>query len=321
MTGSLDDIRMPTDRDFCSCPWLARDMQRFGPHVDRWPVMTLSAADTYCRRLARCHGENFVVASLMLPRRLRRHFCRIYAYCRWADDLADETDDLDYSLRLLDWWQLLLHACYSGHAKHPVFIALRDTILSFGLPVAPFLDLLCAFRQDQQVRRYASFEDLLDYCRRSANPVGRLILCLAECCDADCYHWSDSICTGLQLANFCQGVAHDFAGGRIYVPREDIDRFECSEADFALCRATTAMRQLMQFEVARADEFLQVGRPLVERVPRWLRADTELFIQGGLEILGVIRRLDYDVWTREPRIGRVRKMQMLARSWWRSRFV
>jgi len=315
---SFENIRAPTDRDFPACAWLARDIKRYGPRAACRSAVSLSAADAYCRRLARCHGENFMVASLVLPRVIRRHFYRIYAYCRWADDLADETGDPAYSLCLLDWWQASLDACYAGRATHPVFIALRDTVTSYDLPATPFEDLLRAFRQDQHVTRYVDFQELQQYCCWSANPVGHLILHLAKCHDAARCRLSDSICTGLQLANFCQGVTRDWACGRIYVPRADLVQFGCAESDLGARRATAALRRLMQFEVARADEFLRAGWPLVHRVPRWVRADIEMFIRGGLGILQVIRNRDYDVWTRPPRVGGARKLSMLARALWRA---
>src|SRR5262249_21730635 len=151
----------------------------------------------------------------------------IYAYCRWADDLADEPADAD-PLELLDWWRDELQACYSGSPTHPVFVALRETIAQFQIPWDPFLDLLSAFEQDQRIKEYDTFEMLLDYCRRSANPVGRLVLYLAECHDEERGKLSDCICTALQLANFWQDVARDLDIGRVYLPRADREGFNLS---------------------------------------------------------------------------------------------
>ena len=180
----------------------------------------------------RRHYENFTVASRLLPRRLRQHVCNIYAYCRWADDLADEIGDPQRSLALLDWWETQLRDCYDGRAAHPVFIALSETIRKFDIPAEPFLDLLVAFRQDQRVTRYETIDQVLEYCRCSANPVGRLVLYLGRCHTPERARLSDSICTGLQLANFCQDVARDWDRGRIYLPQADCRRFGYDEAVF-----------------------------------------------------------------------------------------
>ena len=191
----------------------SRDLKRYGPQVQVAEPPSLGRSRRYCRRLARRHYENFTVASRMLPRRLRQHFYNIYAYCRWADDLADEAGDPKRTLALLDWWEQHLHACYRGQAIHPVFIALDATIRKFAIPVDPFVDLLVAFRQDQRVRRYEDFGQLLNYCRYSANPVGRLVLYLGRCHTPERVLLADSICTGLQLANFWQDVAGRFRPG------------------------------------------------------------------------------------------------------------
>ncbi len=195
----------------------AAELNQYGPEA---PVRRISLARgrRYCRRLARRHYENFTVASLLLPRYLRQHFYNIYAYCRWADDLADEAGDPRRAMDLLGWWEKQLHGCYRGQWSHPVFVALGDTIRKFNIPPDPFVNLLVAFRQDQQVTRYETFDHLLNYCRYSANPVGRLILHLGECGTAEREVLADSICTGLQLANFWQDVARDWDRGRIYLP-------------------------------------------------------------------------------------------------------
>ena len=143
-------------------------------------TLNLAEARSYCRRFARSHYENFAVASWLLPASLRPHFFHRYAYCRWADDLADETDDPELSLERLNAWESQLHACYAGHAEHPIFVALQETIEAFSIPRQPFLDLLVAFRRDQQPGRYETMDELLNYCRYSANPVGRLVLYLGR---------------------------------------------------------------------------------------------------------------------------------------------
>ena len=259
------------------------------------------------------------MASLLLPRRLRQHFFNVYAYCRWADDLGDETGDRQQSLALLQWWENQLHDCYAGRTTHPVFVALIETIRQFDIPVDPFLDLLVAFRRDQQVTRYESFDQLLDYCRYSANPVGRLVLHLGQCCTANRARLADSICTGLQLANFWQDVARDFDIGRIYLPRDDCRRLGYTESDFAARRCNDAFRRLLAEEVTRAEQWLRRGLPLVDLVPRELRLDVALFAQGGLAVLDAIRRRGYDVWTYRPEVSKLNKVRLLAKCWWRLR--
>jgi squalene synthase HpnC len=303
------------------------DLQLYGPEALGPKPPSLAASRRYCRRLARRHYENFTVASWLLPRRLRRHFFHVYAYCRWADDLADETgrpdpaaaDHSHAAPALLDWWEGELRACYRGEARHLVFVALGETIRQFDIPAEPFLDLLVAFRQDQRIRRYADFEQLLDYCRYSANPVGRLILYLGRCHTAERVALSDSICTGLQLANFCQDVARDLDRGRIYLPEADCLRFGCDEAMLARRQFTEPLGRLLAAEVTRAEEFLRRGLPLVELVLPELRLDVALFAHGGLAILRAIRRQNYDVWSSRPVLSKLEKLRLLARCWWRLR--
>src|SRR6266699_2906458 len=186
-------------------------------------------AQSYCERLARSHYENFSVATWFLPKRLHQHFFNVYAYCRISDDLGDETGDPSASLHLLDEWEAELNACYEGAPRHPVFVALAGTVRDFDIPRQTFADLLTAFRQDQTITRYETFDDLLGYCRYSANPVGHLVLYLCGYRDAERQQFSDFTCTALQLANFWQDVSADFAKGRIYLPLEDLRRFGVSE--------------------------------------------------------------------------------------------
>jgi len=297
----------------------AADLQRYGPEAVPTSPPTPAAARRYCRRLARRHYENFTVATRLLPRRLRQHFCNIYGYCRWADDLADETGDPKRSLQLLDWFEGQLHDCYAGKTQHPVFIALADTIATFAIPIEPLLDLLVAFRQDQRVTRYDQFEQLLQYCRYSANPVGRLVLHLGRCHTPQRVAWSDSICTGLQLANFWQDVARDFDAGRIYLPQADCQRFGYNESHFAHRECNAAFRRLMADKLQQAEGLLRAGRPLIAEMPPELRLSVALFLRGGLAILGAIRRHDYDVWTVRPTLSKMEKLRILVGCWWQIR--
>ena len=283
-----------------------------GQLPDRRP--TSAVAHAYCRALARRHYENFTVASWLLPERLRPHVYALYAYCRVADDLADEVPDRQQSLALLDWWEQQLEDCYRGRCRHPVLVALEDTVSRFEIPEQPFRDLLRAFRQDQWKCRYATHEEVLDYCRHSANPVGRLVLYLGQMHDAERCRWSDSICTGLQLANFCQDVKRDYHQGRIYLPQDSCRRHGYDEGMFREGVCNESFRQLMREEVERAERYLRQGVPLVERAEPSLRVDIDLFIRGGLAILNRIRRQDYDVWSQRPKLGKATQLGLLLAS-------
>lgn len=289
------------------------DLARFGPEA-RGPGVSLAEAQAYCRELAQRHYENFTVASWLLPKHLRQHFANIYAYCRWSDDLADETGNAEESLRLLDWWEGELNRCFAGSAVHPVFVALSDTVAEFGIPRDPFADLLVAFRQDQHKTRYADWAEVEAYCRNSANPVGRLVLYLGRCHTPDRLPLSDSVCTGLQLANFCQDVGNDWQRGRIYLPLDEVAACGYTEDDFATKRYNAAFVELMTQQVNRAEALLNAGWPLVPGMPRGLRVDMALFIRGGLAILRRIRRCGYDVWTTRPKVPKWEQVALLLRS-------
>jgi squalene synthase HpnC len=294
----------------------ARELETLGPHSPRTIVRGLSFARSYCARVTRTHYENFSVASVLLPRKLIPHFHAVYAYCRWADDLADETAGGAEALALLDWWRGELNAAYDGEPRHPVMIALRDTVRRFGIPREPFLDLLVAFEQDQRTKSYATFAELLAYCRNSANPVGRLVLHLFECFDAERGRLSDEVCTGLQLANHWQDVARDHAIGRVYLPEEDRRRFGYRDEDLHARRFTPAFRELLAFEVQRARGYFERGAALLPLIPRPVRIDVDLFIRGGEAILAEIEAIGYDVWARRPRVSKWRKARLLAGALW-----
>jgi squalene synthase HpnC len=279
---------------------------------------SLAEGRAYCRRLARRHYENFTVTSWLLPAELRPHFCNIYAYCRWSDDLADETAGGTQSLELFDWWQSQLEDCYRGVATHPVFVALAETIREFEIPIEPFRDLLVAFRQDQTCTRYETFEELLSYCHNSANPVGRLVLYLGRCHDEERGRLADSVCTGLQLANFWQDVARDYNRGRIYLSQESCRAAGYDEAMFARHEFNPQFRQLMVGEVERAESLFDAGQPLVALVPAVIRIDVQLFIDGGRAVLNAIRKIDYNVWRRRPVVSKWKKFMLLVRAWQKS---
>ena len=275
---------------------------------------SLADAYSYCERLARSHYENFSVATWFLPKRLRQHFYNVYAYCRISDDLGDETGNREASLLLLDEWEAELNACYQGVPRHPVFVALAGTVREFDIPKHEFSDLLTAFRQDQTVNRYHTFEDLLGYCHNSANPVGHLVLYLGGYRDRDRQQLSDSTCTALQLANFWQDVSIDYEKGRIYLPLQDLRTFGVTENDIATKNNSQAFRDMMRFEVQRAREWFERGLPLAGKVSRELAIDIELFTRGGQEILNAIERQNYAVLGKRPVISKSRKLALVARA-------
>jgi len=301
---------------------------------------SLQEAQQYCARLAHSHYENFSVVTWFLPKHLHQHFYNVYAYCRISDDLGDEVGNAEQSLALLDAWESELNAIYLSlvepplkdirleveklepnfpgrnpvSPRHPVFIALRETIRECDIPREPFANLLTAFRQDQTVGRYTTFDDVLRYCHYSANPVGHLVLYLCGYPDAERQQLSDFTCTALQLANFWQDVAVDYAKGRIYLPLEDLVKYGVSESDIAERRATAQFLGMMRFEVARAREWFNRGLPLARMVDKHLALDIELFSRGGLEILNAIERQGYDVLKRRPVISKPRKLLLVARA-------
>ncbi|HET6423854.1 MAG TPA: squalene synthase HpnC [Planctomycetaceae bacterium] len=290
---------------------LERELAQWGPTAN-FATPSRAEAEAYCRRLATTHYENFPLVSWLLPRGLHQHFYNVYAYCRWADDLGDEAGAKERATELLAWWRGQLEACYRGEASHPVFVALRPTIEQFSIPIAPFADLLSAFEQDQRVTEYDTFDQLRDYCRRSADPVGRIVLYLCGQFNEQNAEWSDAICTGLQLANFWQDVARDYAIGRIYLPREDYDRFGLRREDFDRRISTPEFVALMKFEVGRARDWLRRGLPLVNQLPGRLQADIDLFAHGGLRILDRIEAIDYRVWETRPKVTKWDAAQLLV---------
>jgi squalene synthase HpnC len=275
---------------------------------------TLEQARAYCKELAESHYENFHVATWFLPQRLRPHFHAIYAYCRISDDLGDEVGNPASALALLEVWGAELDACYEGNARHPVFVALAETIRECSIPKGPFADLLTAFRQDQTITRYASMEDVLAYCRYSANPVGRLVLYACGESDEEKFRLSDATCTALQLANFWQDVRRDYAKGRVYLPQKDMRFFHVSDVMIAEGIATPEFRGLMRCEVEYTRGLFKEGLPLIGMVNRDLALDLDLFSRGGLEILRAIEGQNYDVLSARPAISKSAKARLAMRA-------
>jgi squalene synthase HpnC len=273
---------------------------------------TQDGAREYTRWLATHHYENFHVVSFLLPKRLRQDFYNVYAFCRWADDLGDEIGDTAESLRLLAWWRDELDAMYAGRPRHPVFVALEDTVHRYQLPIALFSDLIGAFEQDQTVTRYADWDQLFAYCRCSANPVGRLVLRLCGYADDERDRMSDSTCTALQLANFWQDVNVDFEKDRVYLPLDLLASHGYSVQDLAARRFNAQFRAAMREAVDVARKLFHQGLPLTKTVDRRLAFDLELFSRGGLRILDKIEQQDFNVLVRRPVVSKVNRIQLLV---------
>jgi squalene synthase HpnC len=271
-------------------------------------VDDLASAQAQTRRLAETHYENFSVVSLLLPRHLRQDFSNVYAFCRVADDLGDETGDRDESLRLLADFKAQTLDCFAGKANTPIFVALSQTIERHDLPAEPFLDLIDAFEQDQRISRYQTYDQVLDYCRRSANPVGRLVLYLCGYRDAHRQELSDCTCTALQLANFWQDVRRDILErDRIYLPQESMDRFGVTEEQIRAGQCDEKFRALLRFEVDRAAALFDRGAALLPLLRPAVRLQISLFGKGGRAVLSAIRRQNYDTLSRRPALSKFQK--------------
>jgi squalene synthase HpnC len=274
-------------------------------------VWSPDEARAYTHWLATHHYENFHVVSLLLPKRLHQDFYNVYSFCRWADDLGDEIGDTGESLRLLAWWRSELQAMCAGQPRHPVFVALAGTTREFSLPVQLFDDLIKAFEQDQTVTRYRNFEELFQYCRYSANPVGRLVLRLCGYRDAERHALSDATCTALQLANFWQDVTVDLQKDRVYMPLDVLEAHGYSLDALFARKFDQRFRAAMQEAVKVTRDLFLKGLPLADSVDRRLAIDLELFSRGGLRVLEKIERQDYDVLGSRPAISKVERVGLL----------
>ena len=248
------------------------------------------------------HYENFPVASILMPRRLRKPVAAIYHFARAADDIADEGDlpDAERLQQLDDFRDELIHIAADETPLLPLFKRLAAEIREHGLPMQPFHDLLDAFSQDIVKKRYADFEELMDYCRRSANPVGNLLLHLYEEATPVNIAYSDAICTALQLINFWQDVAKDFAIGRIYLPLDELAAFGVSEARIGQGISDDAWRALMKFQVDRARALMLQGAPLGSILSGRIGLEMRMIIAGGLRILDKLEAAEYDMFRRRP---------------------
>jgi squalene synthase HpnC len=284
--------------------------------AERAPANNCSpaAAQEYTRWLATHHYENFNVVSWLLPKDLHQHFYNVYAYCRWADDLGDEVPQRERALELLDWWERDLDDCYNGRPSHPVFVALRETVIAKNIPKQPFADLLRAFRQDQNVKRYPTWDSMIGYCVYSANPVGRLVLYLCGYRDEERQAMSDATCTALQLANFWQDVGRDLEKGRIYIPLDIAATHGLTETDIVERRFDNRYVNLMKDLIARTRVLFAQGAPLAKRVSGRLSIDLEMFSRGGVAVLDAIEAMGYDTLHRRPAITKGKQVRLLGRS-------
>ena len=306
---------------------ILEQLDTFGPqHCEQ---LDYDQAADYTRRLAKGHDENFTVVSWLLPRRLRDDFRHVYAFCRWADDLGDETGDPARSLELLAWWQREIDACYNDQPRHPVFVALHRTIRKHDIPREPFDLLVDAFVQDQKVTRYETFDQVLDYCTRSADPVGRLVLYLCGHRDEQRQTLSDATCTALQLANFWQDVRRDvIERDRVYIPADVAGKHGLAVELMAqaiqldaqagpsagMNAILPAYRATVKELVNRTWPLFEKGRGLWPLLDREVRPDVKLFTQGGESILRMIERLNYNTLLTRPSLSKGAKIALMLRA-------
>jgi len=277
-------------------------------------AVSIEDAFAYCEARTKAHYENFPVG-LFVPRARRPYVYALYAFARTADDFADEPIYEGLRKEKLADWERLLDAACRGEAEGPIFVALAETVRRFAIPKQLLLDLLSAFRQDTEKDRYESWDELLDYCRRSADPVGRLVLLIFGYEDAELAPLSDAICSGLQLANHWQDVAVDLRKGRIYVPRALMVEHGVPEWDLNAGRVTDGFKALMADLVGCARELFARGRPLCDRVGRDLRFEMRLTWLGGTGILDRIEAAGYDVFRRRPSYRFLDKVALGWRAW------
>ncbi|MCY4554981.1 MAG: squalene synthase HpnC [Chloroflexi bacterium] len=295
--------------------------------------VTLAEAYRHCETLARSHYENFNVGGWITPRQKLPHVYAIYSWCRMVDDLGDESlpsepvaaavdnGQLDHTITThrrsqLAWWEDELEAIYCGQPTHPISIAVQHTVDTFDIPREPFQLLIKANVMDQGSGRFETLDDVLEYCRHSANPVGHLYLYLFGYPDRRRLLLADHTCTALQLTNFWQDVGRDYADrGRIYLPRTDMDRFGVTESDIANGSATEAFRSLLRYECDHTMRLFQQGAPLVASLDRRAQLPVALFTRGGVAVLHAIRQQGYDVLSRRPALSKRQKAWLLASAW------
>lgn len=269
----------------------------------------------YCEKIAYEHYENFPVASRFIPADKRKYVAAVYAFARTADDYADEPGSTAAErIESIRRWEQQLSDCYNGQASHPIFVALGETVERFQIPFDLFQNLLFAFRTDVTTHRYATFEELLEYCSYSANPIGRLVLMLFNYRSELMMMHSDNICTALQLTNFWQDLSIDLEKGRLYIPKEDLDQFGVQEDLVFGHVASTRFRKLISYEVARTERLFREGKPLLQEVGRDLHFELKLTWNGGMSVLKKIKSQGFDVFRRRPRLSALDKFRLFLRT-------
>jgi phytoene synthase len=276
----------------------------------------------YCKEIAKNHYENFPVASLLVPKDKRKYIFSIYAFARAADDFADEPSiegGKEKRLVLLDEWNNKLRDCYKGKAYDPIFIALGRTVEECKIPIETLENLLKAFRQDVVKNRYADFDEVLNYCVNSANPIGRLVLMVFGKHNEEMFNYSDKICSALQLTNFWQDVTIDLKKDRIYIPQEDMKKFEYSEHDLMNLKYGKEYKELMIFLVNKTEQLFDEGKELMrltaeDETLKRLTWELNLTWIGGKEILKKIKLIDYDVLHKRPKLNFFDKIKLLTKS-------
>lgn len=301
---------------------ILQQLDTFGP--DRCERLSEQQAAEYTRRLVRTQYENFTVVSWLLPRHLRDDFANVYAFCRWADDLGDETGDPQRSLQLLAWWRRELADCYAGQPRHPVFVALRRTIQQHDIPSEPFEHLIDAFEQDQRLHRYETWDQTLDYCTRSADPVGRIVLYLCDYRDEHRQQLADATCTALQLINFWQDVRRDIIErDRIYVPAEDLRHHGLTHQHLVdhvrghnplTDEQRAAYRHTIRDLVDRTAPLFEKGRELWPLLGPDVRPSIQLFTLGGEAVMQAVRRIKYETLDHRPALSKATKARLITRA-------
>lgn len=290
-----------------------KDLATYGPAAGAKQVVSIKDAVDYCQKFARSHYENFTVVTYLYPTRYRNHLANLYTFCRWSDDLADEIGDPQESLRWLDWWEDLLREGLQRPSSHPAIRGVVHTLRTFDIPERNLFDLISAFRQDQSKTHYANDEEVRNYCKGSANPVGRILLAMAKSHNDTTLPLSDSICTGLQIANFCQDISEDAKNGRIYMPRTRWESLGILDSDFVHGREDSKLKNALADWVHDARSHLIDGATLVNFVPLWLARNLQMFIRGGIAITDAIAESNYDVWQKDVKVSELAKLKILSR--------
>ncbi len=290
-------------------------------HIISHSPKEIDEAFSYCEKITISHYENFPVASLFLPQEKRPYIQAIYAFARTADDFSDEGKfSIDERLQKLEDWNSQLELCFQRQSQHPIFIALEETVHKLNLPKELFSDLLTAFKMDLTKNRFENFDELLFYCKHSANPIGRLVLLVFGYRDEQLFEYSDNVCTALQLANFWQDVSVDKKKNRLYVPREEMKRFSYSEEKWSKGFVGENFSQLMKFQVERTKQLFYEGTELLEQVDKDLRLELRLVWFGGMRILRKIEKQNYDVFKQRPKLNANDKFVIFLKSLFAKKF-